>query len=465
MKRNLTFLLGLIFTIALQSLAPQTANAQGTQNDNFILQVTTADGTRDYYKGDCGWQYSLFGGSVSDEICNEIIWAYDITPDSIMCDTSTMDLQGKWAIVRRGACNFSIKSYYAQQAGATGILIVNHYDDPTHTGCTVTGMAAGTYADLVTIPCIFVCRDVGEFIDAGIQSGQPVQGCFVFPRTSDAAAAYHYATPVTQVDTLDHIGMRFYNREPATIYNVGITAHIDEPGGTSTTLTAVIDSAEAGGVDVYTYFPPYMPPAVTGKFKVTYSNDFYTESRDTLVRYFEHTDYTFAADNLVIDPGGVSNDNSFVSANLFCQSGALCLTSEAAGNATYATFGLANATDIYVQNPFGGENDINVFLYDADVDDDGTWEISNDGSGSFDDMAGGLVGYAVYQVTGNEGVDEMINVQLDDLNNPGSFSVPLKPNHPYYISLSYDGTAAGLGIMPRFSNTLDEFYLNFPTTP
>jgi hypothetical protein len=71
----------------------------------------------------------------------------------------------------------------------------------------------------------------------------------------------------------------------------------------------------------------------------------------------------------------------------------------------------------------------------------------------------------VYSVNGTEAPDSLFSVSLDDLNNPGTFEVALKPNHPYYISLSYDGVAAGTGIMPRFSNSLDEFYLNFPTTP
>ncbi|MFN0213083.1 MAG: PA domain-containing protein, partial [Saprospiraceae bacterium] len=464
MKRNLTFLLGLFLAAGLQFTAIQNSFGQGTQNDNFIFQVTTAAGTQDYYKGDCGWQYSLFGGNVPEEICNDIIWAYDITPDSVMCDTATMNLQGKWALIRRGTCNFSIKAFYAQQAGASGVIIVNHYSGATDNGCSVIGMAAGTFADLVTIPCIFVCRNVGEFIDEGIKSGGAA-GCFLFPRVNDAAAAYHYATPLDQVDTLDHIGMRFYNREPDVLNNITLTAVVDEPGGNQTTLTATIAEAPNDGTDVFTYFPAYLPPAVKGKFKVTYSNDYYTESRDTLVRYFEHTDHTFATDNLVIDPGGISNDASFVAANFFCQSAAMCLTGDAGGTATYASFGLANAADIHVPGGTSGENDIAVYLYDADSNDDGTWEILNDGTGTFDDLAAGLVGYAVYTVNGTEVPDAIIDVQLDDLQNPGTYKIDLKPNHPYYISLAYDGIPSGLGIMPRFSNSLDQYYLNFPTTP
>lgn len=461
MKRNLTFLLSFFLTVALQF----TVDAQGTSNDNFIFQVTTNDGTRDYYQGDCGWQYSLFGASVTTDQCSEVVWAYDITPDSVCCDTITMDLTGKWAIIRRGACNFSIKAYYAQQAGATGVIIVNHYDDPTHTPCTVTGMSAGTFGDLITVPCIFVCREVGEFIDAGIKSGTPVQGCFVLPRTYDAAGAYHYSTPITQVDTLDHIGMRMINREASMLYNVGLTATVESPSGATTTLNATIDSI-APNEALFTYFPSYLPPAEEGLFTITYATDFYTEARDTLVRHFVHTPYTFASDNLVIDPGGIGPSvDQFTTANFFIQSGAMYLTSEAGGTATYATFGLANAADVYVPNAIGAENDISVYLYDADVDDDGTWEIANDGSGSFDDLAGGLVGYAVYVMNGTEGVDSLFSVQLDDLNNPGTYAVNLKPNHPYYLSLAYDGTDAGTGVAPRFCNSLDEFYLNFPTTP
>ena len=82
------------------------------------------------------------------------------------CDTIVENLSGKIAILRRKTCNFSLKAYYAQEAGAIAAVIVNHYDNVAENGCYVTNMAAGTNAALVTIPSVFVGRDIGEKMDA-----------------------------------------------------------------------------------------------------------------------------------------------------------------------------------------------------------------------------------------------------------------------------------------------------------
>ena len=214
MKRNLTFLLGLFITAGLQFAAIQNLNAQaGTQGDGFVFQLDLGTEVLDIREGgDCGFGYATYGGEVTDVFCAAMAWAYDITPDSICCDTITMDLTGKIAIVRRGACNFSIKVYYAQQAGAIAVVILHHYADPTHTGCTISNMSGGTFADLVTIPSIFLGRQYGEMIDAAMQAGNTVSACFALPRTQDAAAAYHYSTPVAKVDTLHHLYISLINR-------------------------------------------------------------------------------------------------------------------------------------------------------------------------------------------------------------------------------------------------------------
>ncbi|TNE48628.1 MAG: T9SS type A sorting domain-containing protein [Bacteroidetes bacterium] len=446
----------------------------GTDDDGFIVEITSPPSIAQLLVNtfsDCGWVGSTYGPSVTEELCGQVVWAM---PDSIGCTPLPAgSLDGKIALIRRGACNFSLKVYHAQEAGAKAVIVANHYTNQYDAACFARnadntlffgGMSGGDSADVVTIPSIFIQRQTAEDIDGALANGETVELCFGFPSMTFPATAYHYATPVSQVDTLDHLAVVFINREPTTLYNVGLTAEIEEPGGNKVVLNTTIDSAESGVDNLYTFFPAYVPPAVKGEFKVTFSNDVYTSARDTISAGFAHTDYTFASDNLVLTTGGAANDQAFQDAGLFFQNGALCLTNESGAVATHATFGLVNAADIYVPNPFGGENDINIFLYDADIDDDGVWEISNDGSGSWDDLAGGLVGYAVYQVSGTEGVNALINVVLDDLNNPGTFKVNMKPNHPYFISIAYDGTAAGTGIMPRLSTSGDVNYINFPTT-
>lgn len=444
----------------------------GTDDDGFIVEIVSPPGIAQLLQNsftDCGWFGSSYGPSLTEELCGEVVWAM---PDSLACGPLPPgSLTDKIALIRRGDCSFSLKVYHAQEAGAKAVIIVNHYNNSLDGPCFARvdastylgGMLGVDSADAVNIPSIFIQRQTGEQIAGALDAGETVEVCFGFPSMLFATTAYHYATPVSQVDTLDHIGVVFVNREPNTIFDVGLTAVVEEPDGNMVTLTRTVDSAETGVDNLIYFFPAYVPPAVPGKFKVTYSNDVYTSGRDSVVAFFEHTDYTYASDNLALEPGGISNDATFAAANFFTQYGALCLTNESGAVATYVTLGLANAADLHIPNPFGAENDLQIFLYDADIDDDGVWEFTTS-SNSFDDMAAGLVGYAIYPVNGTEGVDDLFSVQLDDLNNPGTFAVNLKPNHPYFISIAYDGVPAGTGIMPRYSNTTDQNYADFPTT-
>ncbi|MCL5275150.1 MAG: S8 family serine peptidase [Chloroflexi bacterium] len=59
---------------------------------------------------------------------------------------------GKAALIRRGTCDFSLKTYYAQQAGASFVVIYNQAAN----GNNLIGMAAGMSATLVTIQPVLV---------------------------------------------------------------------------------------------------------------------------------------------------------------------------------------------------------------------------------------------------------------------------------------------------------------------
>ncbi len=76
------------------------------------------------------------------------------------CNALVNDLTGQIAIIDRGSCNFSIKCYNAQTAGAVAAIVCNNVDDP------IFAMAPGDFADDITIPCLMVSRqDCAEFRD------------------------------------------------------------------------------------------------------------------------------------------------------------------------------------------------------------------------------------------------------------------------------------------------------------
>ena len=459
MKKHLPQLVALLFAIAPFSMRAQV----GTWDDDFIFQILSPGSIAANYSsadacsfgGTSGW-----GIDLTEEVEGELVWAFNDAGDSLGCSTVTTDLTGKIALIRRGTCSFSLKVYNAQQAGAKAVIIVNHYTTAADGPCTLYNMTGLDSAALVTIPAIFIPRSTGELIAPVLDAGQPVYVKFALPRFYDAAGPYHYATPVSQVDSLLNMGVRFVNRTNATLENVELKAQITEPGGNVVTLTTTIDTISAGGT-TFEYFPGYLPPAVVGEFNVLYTNNVYTESRDSLVRNFVQTDYTFATDNYVDDAGGIGTTNAnFISGGFVHQEGAICITGPNGGNATYVTFGISNIDSVFVANvpPGGTANDINIFVYDGDVDEDGTIDLSS----SFDDLT--QVGYGVYTMNGDEQDGQLIDVPVADLVT--GQPVELKPRHVYYVSLYYNGLEAGFGRDIRFMNTPDEwFYLNFPSTP
>jgi hypothetical protein len=444
--------------------AMATTQAQ-TTGQNFVVRVTTSAGVSDYLYGECGFGGAGFGAAITEEFEAEAVWIHDLVGnDSIGCDsTAAESLDGKIALIRRGTCEFGAKALWAEKAGAIGFMVINHYNNAAQTSCTAIDMGPGAVGTQVTIPGIFVSRIMGEEINAGFTGGGIVKARFLLPRMNDAAAAYHYATPVTQIDTLANMEVHFINRSSAAQTDLVVKADVIAPDGSVTSIPVMIPSLDAG-VDTAIAFPPYMPPALVGTFKVKFSNNKYTESRDTLTRTFIQTEHTWATDNFTIDPQGVGPTNADFQANGFShQVAGLCLTGDdpAGAKATFASFGISNKDSVYVAGGDPGSNDILVIVYDGDIDNDGVIDVG----ATFTEMDDAFqqVGFGTYTMGANEVNDSIVNVPLGDLL--GNSFVEMKPNHPYYVSLKYDGLLAGTGRCVRFANTLQEFYLNFPTTP
>lgn len=466
MKQQITLLFGVFFAFSLQFAAVQSAFAQdGTQNDDFIFQILSPSSIAADYPPNtpCAWGPSAYGPDVTAEIEGELVWIRDAAGDSLGCNPAAIDMTGKIAFIRRGVCAFSLKTYNAQIAGAKAVLVANHYTGATDAACTVYIMTGLDSAAAVTIPAIFLSRTLSEAIVAEMDAGETVNVKFALPRFYDAAGPYHYATPVSQVDTLFNMGVRYVNRSAAEQTDINIHMEITEPGGNVTVREADIDALAAGS-DTFVYFPAYLPPAVIGEFNAQLTNNKYTsESRDTIRKKFIHTDHTFAADNYVNDPGGVGTTNvNFISGGFIRQEGAIALTGPDGGKATHITFGISNIDSVFVPNSFPGStaNDILLLVYDGDVDENGDPDFGT--PGTFDDLT--QIGYGVYTMTGEEADGQLITAPVGDLIT--GQPVDLAPRHIYYSSMLYNGLESGYGRDLRFSNAPEEwFILNFPSTP
>ncbi|MBX2889410.1 MAG: T9SS type A sorting domain-containing protein [Saprospiraceae bacterium] len=463
MKKQLTLALGLAFASLFQFAVPNQIVAQGTDGLNLVLRVTINGQDYEYFQGTCGYETANWGGTVTAEFCGNPAWGYDITPDSLGCDSIPAgQLTGKIAMIRRGACEFGLKALNAEKAGAIAVMIVNSDAATAGDDCNAIPMGAGAVGAQVTIPAIFLSRVVGNQIDAAISAGQNVEVCFLLPNVGTPYVARAYATPVTQVIENDVMSMVFYNRGTTVIDDLVVKADITGPNGYTNTIETAAPPLDPGFSGLV-FFDTWLPPSVPGKYDVVMSNNKFTESRDTLRRSFEITDYTFAVDNLNLIDARLWNNGSFVAGNFLYQTGALYFTGSNGGVATYSTFGISNIDSIYTGDP---EADlIQVLVYDADSDENG---VINFQSGGFNDLAADLVGTGSYILQGNESFDKVVHVQLEDFFDPGQ-PVTLKPDHAYYISLLYDGINNGSGRCPGFNASASEDYLVYDggglTTP
>ena len=109
-----------------------------------------------------------YGANLLDDVwCGELMMGDDgIDPDSDGCTPLMNDLTDKIAVIDRGACNFSLKSYHAQAAGAVACIIVN-----INPGEGLIGMLGGDSMAAVVIPTIFISFEDGEQIKTAMASG------------------------------------------------------------------------------------------------------------------------------------------------------------------------------------------------------------------------------------------------------------------------------------------------------
>ncbi len=430
------------------------------QNDDFgTLKIRIPSTNEVFEEGLCGfWQYPSSITTIDSEFCAPLVWAHDFTGDSLCCDSIANDYTGKIVLIRRGACEFCRKAIMAEQAGAVAVIVVNHYNNAQDNGCSVpTGICE--LGSPIYIPMFLTSRVMGEALIAAVEgNGGQTEICLDLVRMLEPRDAYHYLTPYTQVDSLKHISIRCINRGPDTT-NVTFRATIKRPDGQEDNLSVVIDSLDSNA-NVRVTFPPYLPPAIIGVFKVVYSTNLFTEPRDTLNSQFVHTNYSFGTDTDILTAGSVGlSDAMFAASNFKFDAASLYFTGPNGGEATYVTFGIANTAEIFTPDP--SANIVGVTLFDADYDEDGVIDLVS----SFSDLESGIVATGEYVgpcIFANNKV--LFSVPLTDVLT-GNPSFDLKPSHPYYVLLSYDGLAASTGRCIRYVGTTAHNYCPFPSTP
>ncbi len=116
-----------------------------------------------------------YGVNVLDSVwCANLVLGDDgIDPNSDGCTPlmNTAEMEGNIAVIDRGDCYFSLKSWHAQEAGAIALIIVNNVP-----GGGLIGMLGFDSAALVTIPTIFITFEDGDQIKTAMAT-ETVSAC------------------------------------------------------------------------------------------------------------------------------------------------------------------------------------------------------------------------------------------------------------------------------------------------
>jgi hypothetical protein len=137
------------------SVTMEAPNVLGPQTR---LQIQNPKGLKDSYES----QPATYGPRLREDggTTGKMVVVDDgVGVGSDGCEPILNNVKGKIALIDRGACEFRLKTFYAQVAGAKGVVIVNNQA----TGLPPMG---GADLDLFTIPSIGVTKDDGDAFKA-----------------------------------------------------------------------------------------------------------------------------------------------------------------------------------------------------------------------------------------------------------------------------------------------------------
>jgi hypothetical protein len=246
-----------------------------------------------------------------------------------------------------------------------------------------------------------------------------------------------YQMPITQIDTfffhaqIDNLGTNDQT-------NVQLTAQItDFNNQIIFTETANINTISANTTGTEVIFNTHFPPSTnwqTGNYTLSYiltQDSIDAVPTDNRVDFdFIISDTTFALDNgnfNSVFSGGSSPINgagAYGIANYY-------YIPKDSSKASSVTFSIYNPSNII------GET-IDIFLFQADVNNDSNLDENGDGIVNSNDFGNSLKGFAQYKFIGIESSNELITVPLENFSATGE-EILLNGNGSYIVMLEYTG--------------------------
>ncbi|PHI21012.1 hypothetical protein CEQ90_04830 [Lewinellaceae bacterium SD302] len=445
MRLGFTFLLAFLF-IGFVGAQDGINDQSPFPADLVVLSPNSIAGTYTY-----GTQASdpdpEWGPRLSEDVQGELVWGFN-NNDSLGCNTGgeiITDLTGKMAFIRRGACSFVEKVLNAQQAGAVGVVIVNHFDTADDTETIIYNMIAGDtlISDSVTIPAVFVNRADGRILQESVDAGESPEVLFDVKTFFDGAVAWSNQTPLDNFAEYPY-NVTYVNPNQEDEVIINVTAVVTDPNGIEVATFTVTDTVDAAATELIVMDEgDFYQPTETGIYTVTFTHD---QADETIVSTFTVTDNTFGSDGVNFAEELITvgpSQEQYNEGGGFYQSGSLIVTAEEAETTvgTHISFGLANPQDFF--DPFTGGEEFELIVYQG--------LFSSGAAASFDDLA--IVGGANYTIEADDMPNEILFVELED-------PVVLDPDETYYVSVRKTA-GLGSGLPPEFVASRDVTYTNF----
>lgn len=269
--------LQLITVVTALMLAGLSASAQIV----FLVQepANLAGSYNFTYSSQNGWGADMDTVNLTAEAAFAIDGS--ATEDSLVCGNvvNQDDIDGKIAVLYRGACQFSEKAKNVQDSGAVALVIINNVP-----GAPV-GMGGGNFNEVIDIPVVMISDADGALLRDSIMAG----GVEIFlgnntglyaknvgSYTRNVSSSNSYATPIefaqSSADFNVQIGAWVYNYGNQEAVNALVSATIVRDGSTT-----VYDESSDGvniavGDSAFYTLPTYEEDTyLSGLYTLTYT--------------------------------------------------------------------------------------------------------------------------------------------------------------------------------------------------
>ena len=241
----------------------------GWSTPDFLIPGTYIEDTLIMVNDGTPGTNATYGNLLAEEGCNP---------------SSPNAYAGKICVIRRNTCEFGVKAYEAQLAGAIGVIIVNRDPD-------VIGMGPGAQGANVTIPVVMLSSTDGQLLIDQMANG-PVVALIgnktgLFPNDAGVTPSTTLVSKSTGVPSQlaqnasefnFELGTRVYNYGTGTQNNISVTANVNGPSGTSVYNNTVNVGTLISGdsVDIFPggafSFPQFsLPTYAPGRYSLSYT--------------------------------------------------------------------------------------------------------------------------------------------------------------------------------------------------